>query len=108
MKKVLKKSKYHIVFARLLLLIFIAGQAIVYGHQHTDTFASVNGRHHATQQTVSERCQLCDAMHYNTMELAQAVYFQPVLVSRHLFTIKTYHFLSLSLILASGRAPPLS
>jgi hypothetical protein len=104
----LKRNKYHILCARLLLLIFVAGQAILYGHQHNTNFviSKIQGSKH--RQTVSEKCQLCDAMHFNSATLNHQIHFQAALTSTSLFIPGTYDFISLSLILSAGRSPPLS
>jgi hypothetical protein len=104
-----KKSKQRIFLSWLLLIFFAAGQVIVYSHQHhTSGSAATKASHRSSHQTVSEKCQLCDAMHFNHMALMPQVYAQAGQVSYHLFAVECYGFVSLSLILSPGRAPPVS
>lgn len=107
----MKKSKYHIFYAWLLLIFFVAGQFAVYGHQHKGNKATSHLIRHQTspsQHTVSEKCQLCDAMHHNTMVVNAHYYIAPIVVSHYNYKAVTYTFVSLSLILSTGRAPPIS
>jgi hypothetical protein len=104
----LKKNKYHILCARLLLLIFVAGQAILYGHQHGSNATALKVHPSAHQQTVTEKCQLCDAMHFSRATINHQVYFQPAAAGITLFIPDAYNFVSMSLILSAGRSPPLS
>jgi hypothetical protein len=104
----LKKSKYHIICSWLLLICFITGQAALYAHQHGVNTPVSKSAHQSSRQTVTEKCQLCDAMHFNSMVLNQQVYVKPVVLNSYIFIPGSYNFVSLSLILYSGRAPPLS
>jgi hypothetical protein len=106
----LKRRKYHIIFSRILLICFVAGQYMVYAHQHKvvksighSSFIPKNIR----QQTVSEKCYLCDVMHHNAMVTNVQVYLNPVTVAGHVFKNITYRFTSVRLIPSCGRAPPL-
>ena len=104
-----KKSKQRIFLSWLLLTFFVAGQVIVYSHQHhTSGPAVTKASHQSSRQTISEKCQLCDAMHFNHMALMPQVYAQAEQVSYHLFATGCYDFVSISLILSTGRAPPVS
>jgi hypothetical protein len=106
LKRLLKKDKRHIICTWILLLCFAAGQWAVYAHQHK-AFAGVTKT--ATQRTVvSEKCQLCDAMHHNSMMTHTHTYFAPVLVTGHFYKQGQYDFVSIALILSSGRAPPVA
>jgi hypothetical protein len=102
----LKTHKYHIIFSWILLTCFIAGQYMVYSHQHN----TVKGIHYISKdlpkQTVTEKCQLCDVMHHNTMVKTNLVYFNPVKVIGHVFKSVDYNFTDTQLILSFGRAPP--
>ena len=82
---------------------------MVYAHQHN--LEAVSGKVHITsrfqpQQTVKEKCQLCDVMHHNAMVVATQHYFNPVKVIGHVFKRCEYSFTSIQLILSGGRAPP--
>jgi hypothetical protein len=107
----LKKGKFHIFYAWLLLIFFVAGQVAVYGHHHKLNRATSRLIRHQTsssQQTVTEKCQLCDAMHHNTMVVNGHYYIAPIVVNQYNYKTVTYSFVSISLILSSGRAPPIS
>lgn len=108
----MKNNKRHIIHSWILLLCFIAGQYMVYAHQHKliqglkQTYA-VN-KHPAAHHTISEKCKLCDAMHhYSTVN---STHTAPVLlpVEDIAYLSPVYTFISFSLILAGGRAPPIA
>jgi len=104
----LKTGKYHIFSAWILLVCFIAGQYMVYAHQH---YLNKPGTvYHITskdvKETVKEKCSFCDAMHCNAMVKANGIFFNPDFVSTYTFKPFKYSFKSLSLILSCGRAPP--
>jgi hypothetical protein len=106
----LKTSKYHIICSRILLICFIAGQYMVYAHQHNiinNTGKAYNISKNIPQQTVKEKCYLCDVMHHNIMVITSQVYVNPVMVAGHVFKKAEYSFTSIHLILSGGRAPPL-
>jgi hypothetical protein len=107
----LKGRKYHIIFSRILLVCFIAGQYMVHAHQHNivkNTGKSFAIPKNIPHQTVSEKCYLCDVMHHNAMVTNTQVYLNPVKVVGHVFKNVAYSFTSIQLILSGGRAPPLS
>ena len=109
--QILKRSNCHIICAWILLICFIAGQYVVFTHQHktaTKTFRISQVAKTSAKQTVSEKCQLCDAMHHNSMVLNNSVYFNTTAVAEHVFQSIEYSFTSIQLILSSGRAPPVS
>jgi hypothetical protein len=102
----LKKSKRHIIYTWIVLVCFAAGQVMVSAHQHLVKYNT-----HQTaqnQQTVTEKCQLCDVMHHSSMTIAEHHYFIPLTSSDYFYTPGKYNFVNIALILASGRAPPLS
>jgi hypothetical protein len=107
----LKKRKYHIIVARILLICFVAGQYMVYAHQHTisvntiKVYGTAKGQ---PRQVVTEKCSLCDVMHHNTMVNTAQVYSTPVVISTHFYKVFNYTFTSIQLILSGGRAPPCS
>jgi hypothetical protein len=105
-KAVLEKGRRHIIYTWIVLICFVAGQAMVSAHQHL-----VKSNTHETaqnQQTVSEKCQLCDVMHHNSMTIADNHYSGALVASDYFYTPGIYAFVSVALILSSGRAPPLS
>jgi hypothetical protein len=107
----LKKGKYHIIYTWILLVCFVAGQYMIYAHQH-NVVQIISKTHHFSKnqpkQTVKEKCYLCDVMHHNTMIVTSQVYFNPVKVIGHAFKNFEYNFKSIQLILSCGRAPPSS
>jgi hypothetical protein len=107
----LKRSKYHIICSWILLTCFVAGQFMVYAHQHNGAkgISKTYGiSKNIPEQTIKEKCYLCDAMHHNVMVTATQVYFNAITVARHVFKNVEYSFTSIQLILSSGRAPPAS
>ncbi|MBB6130002.1 hypothetical protein [Mucilaginibacter lappiensis] len=106
-----KKNKLHILYSWLLLICFIAGQYVVYTHQHllaktTGTVYATHDHHQQQQQSVKEKCYLCDAMHYQAAVIDQAFYLIPQIATLHFFKASDYSFVSIALVLAAGRAPP--
>lgn len=105
----MKTRKNHIFFSWILLVCFVAGQYMVYAHQHnyaataSKVYSKVRGCAH---QSVTDKCSLCDVMHHSAMLGAGNTYFCPVVVNHHFFRADTYNFTSIQLILAGGRAPP--
>ena len=84
---------------------------MVYAHQHnvvSNTDKAYNISKNIPQQTVKEKCYLCDVMHHHVMVTTSQVYFNPVVVASHIFKKTEYNFTSIQLILSGGRAPPLS
>jgi hypothetical protein len=82
---------------------------MVYAHQHKliqgekQTY-TVNKQH--PKQILTEKCQLCDAMHHNSMVINSQANFTPVTVANYVYKSPVYNFTSLALILSGGRAPP--
>jgi hypothetical protein len=106
----LKRRKYHIIFSRILLICFVAGQYMVYAHQHNVVKSAAKSSgilKNIPHQTVSEKCYLCDVMHHNAMVTNTQVYLNPVAVAGHVFKNVAYSFTSIQLILSGGRAPPM-
>jgi hypothetical protein len=104
-----KKSIQRIFLSWLLLTIFATGQVIVYSHHHhTHAVPLTNTSDHSSGQTISDICPLCDAMHFNYMELTPQMCAQAAQLSYGHFTARCYDFISISLILSGGRAPPIS
>jgi hypothetical protein len=107
----LKKNRSYILGAWLLLVFFVGGQVILYAHQHrVNQFSGhIPVKHASSQQTVTEKCALCDALHLNTMVAGEHAVVVHLLVASHYdYQVVTYSFTSLSLILSTGRAPPVS
>jgi hypothetical protein len=95
------------IYSRLLLIIFIAGQIVLYGHQHSSNGWRVKA-HSASQQTITEKCQLCDAMHLKHSVLHQQVHVAPVQTATPIYIHFAYDFISLVLVRSAGRSPPVS
>jgi hypothetical protein len=96
----------------MMLICFAAGQYVVYAHTHAVTSTGNKAAYHSPdtqpKQTVTENCQLCDAMHHNAMAIFSSVYFAPVTITNHYYKAVEHHFTNISLILAAGRAPPIA
>jgi hypothetical protein len=101
----LRKTKRIIVYSWLLLFFFIAGQSMVFAHQHykQETNLSLNKFH---IPVLKENCAVCDVMHHNHMFISQQVYFTPAVVVMFNYQDKKSEVTYIQLILASGRAPP--
>jgi hypothetical protein len=106
---ILKSNRKHIIYTWIVMICFIAGQLMVYTHQHIIHSAD-HGTHKAAQdqQTVTEKCQLCDAMHHTSMTVENHQYFIPAIATDHFYKQGKYNFISIALILSAGRSPPLS
>jgi hypothetical protein len=107
----LKNNKYHIIRSWILLLCFVAGQYMVYAHQHTVNTAvnksSYRTRGPQPRETIVENCQLCDAMHHNALAINHLVYFTPVAIADYTYKTFDYVFISIVIIHSGGRSPPL-
>jgi len=95
-------NQYRIFLSWVFLLLFVLGQTVLYAHQHK----SKDFQKRPYRPDITAKCQLCDAMHNSHIVLTDEVFFEPASRSYVFFTDQTYKFLSLSLILSSGRAPP--
>jgi len=89
----------------------MAGQYMVYTHQDLfikgATKTSYNtSDHHQPQQTVKEKCYMCDAMHHQAAIINETFHFSPQVAVLHFFKVCHYNFVSIGLVLAAGRAPP--
>jgi len=104
----LKQRLPHLFLAWLLLVFFVAGQVVIYTHSHQSNRTPGTVQHSTSHQTLSEKCQLCDAMHHNAMVVNVSCNMPPAAVSRYHYKTVTYRFIRLSLILSTGRAPPVS
>jgi hypothetical protein len=81
----------------------------VYAHYHPNRLGRYSfSKHQSTRTTISEKCQLCDAMHHSNISQNTHIYFVPLSTSEHIYKPGQYDFISISLILSSGRAPPVS
>jgi hypothetical protein len=81
---------------------------MVFAHTHLVKTAYSTSKTSPTQQTITEKCQLCDAMHHNTMVITHHHYFTPAIAADHFYKQGQYNFISIALILSAGRSPPLS
>jgi len=107
----LKTRKYHIICSWVLLTCFIAGQYMIYAHQHHLIKGSSKTTSICTKlpgQTVAEKCYLCDVMHHNVMTITVQPYLNPVRVCNHFFTCFEDTFTSIQLNISGGRAPPIA
>lgn len=95
----------------MLLICFAAGQYMVCVHQHnilkkSHTAFESTKSYPRPVNTVQEKCYLCDVMHHNAMTINHQTYFSPVVVCEHVYKAGDYNFVSIALVLAAGRAPP--
>ena len=81
---------------------------MLYGHWHKVNTGVAKEHLQTSQQKVSEKCRICDVMHFNTMAINANHVITPVAASHCNHKAITYTFLSISLVLSSGRAPPVS
>jgi len=95
-------NQYRIFLSWMFLLLFVLGQTVLNTHQHK----SMGLQKRPYRPAIAARCPLCDAMHNSHIVLTDKVFFEPVSRGCVFFTDQTYKFLSLSLVLSSGRAPP--
>lgn len=102
----LKKTKRNIVYAWSLLLLFVAGQYLVFSHTHKQGSMVAVTKDHAP--TFKERCDVCDAMHHTHMLVTQQVYFTPLVAVQCHYIFKPTGVQLIQLVLASGRAPPVA
>lgn len=105
----MKTRKYHIVYSWILLICFVAGQYMVYSHQHN--IDGTTGKNHRlsknlTQQTVKEKCSLCDVMHHTAMVKPGLLMFKPFNVTHSVYISRQYKFANIPLIFSSDRGPP--
>ena len=110
LQQAVKRNKYHIIQTWMLLLCFVAGQFMVYAHNHGDHAAVTKSAYHHTdtqpKQTVTENCQLCDAMHHNTMATGSQAYFAPVVITNYFYKTIRHDLISVKLVRSAGRSPP--
>jgi hypothetical protein len=100
----MKKGTRHIIYTWMMLICFAAGQWAIYAHQHAKV--PVSSSRNLNRTTVTDKCQMCDAMHHNSMLQTSQAYFAPVVVTDHFFKPCHYDFVSIALILSAGRSPP--
>ncbi|MFD2873261.1 hypothetical protein ACFS5N_12325 [Mucilaginibacter ximonensis] len=108
----MKKRRLNIIFAWALLFSFIAGQYVIYTHQHR-IIASITAKakdqnNGTSRSTIQEKCSVCDAMHHINAVIEHYHYFRPNIVTKHFYKSYHYAFVSIALILAAGRAPPVA
>ena len=75
---------------------------------HGDSSHSIAKHQPDTKTTLQEKCYLCDVMHHTAMILDHPSYYHHIVVTDHIFKVGDYNFKSIALILAAGRAPPVS
>jgi hypothetical protein len=103
-----KKNKLPVICSWALLICFIAGQYMVYAHQHQFIKGAVKSVYTSQkqQQIIKERCYLCDAMHHQAAIIDDLFHFAPQVIEIHFYKTCDYDFVSMGLVLAAGRAPP--
>jgi hypothetical protein len=105
-----KKNKANKFYAWLVLICFIAGQYTVYTHQHKIIAGTVSKVHthvkHQDGPIVQEKCSACDTMHHLNAVINPVTYLSLNIVTKHFYKAYNYTFVSIALVLAAGRAPP--
>lgn len=105
----MKKNKNHIRLAWVVLICFIAGQTMVYSHQHLSKLkASVASLVKVPQpvQTVTDTCSICDMMHHTQMAIFSSVAINPLVTICETLYINQHDYKGIALILSAGRSPP--
>jgi len=103
----ISKNRSYIIGAWLLLVFFAGGQVILFAHQHRVSKFEISKSSRPYQQIVTEKCSLCDAMHFNTMVANGHPPVVHLLIASHYdYIAVTRTFISFSLILSTGRGPP--
>lgn len=104
----MKNYTRHITFAWIVLICFVTGQLMAVVHQHvpryTQRIYQISKQY--PQQTVAEKCYVCDMMHQTHMAL-----FSDVPVVPHYIVSDTQYkcqhdYIGIALILSAGRSPP--
>lgn len=106
---ILNKRKAHLILSWLLLLFFVAGQIIVFAHQHhtKSNTLIVHSHNAAKQQVVYEKCNLCDQMYHAPINLVQLLNYSHLVSPVVRLYIPAHHFYKgNSLIHADGLSPP--
>ncbi|RKR81178.1 hypothetical protein BDD43_1322 [Mucilaginibacter gracilis] len=105
----MNRNKNHIRFAWLVLVCFIAGQTMVYSHQHFNRYrsSSVNSvKVPQPAQTVTDSCSICDMMHHTQMAILGTSVLNPVVTICETIYTKQHNYKGIALILSAGRSPP--
>jgi dihydroxyacid dehydratase/phosphogluconate dehydratase len=105
----MNKKKNHIRFAWIVLICFIAGQTMVYSHQHLSRLRSVvshNVKVPQPVQTVTDTCSICDMMHHTHMAIFDAVVSSPIITICETVYTNQHDYKGIALILSAGRSPP--
>jgi len=105
---ILNKRKAHLILSWLLLLFFVAGQIIVFAHQHHAKYADFSiQKSHSHPQIIHEKCNFCDQMHHAPINLVQLSNYSHLVSPVVRLYIPAHHFYKgNSLIHADGLSPP--
>jgi hypothetical protein len=79
---------------------------MVFVHQHKTIKGTTYASAPTGQQTVKEKCDMCDVMHHHVMDTTISSGFFISVSASPLLKVFNYHFTSIQLILSCGRAPP--
>lgn len=92
----------------MLLLCFITGQYIAFFHQHKGNIHafSYQTTKSSSQQTLSEKCSICDQMHHTQMALFSHAMPAVVVTVTETQYDRQHDYKGIALILAAGRGPP--
>lgn len=107
----MSKRKNLIRFAWIILICFIAGQTMVYSHQHYTHAGKISASTLKTPkpvQTVSESCNICDMMHHTHMAIFSSDSINPPVTLCETIYNNQHDYVGIALILSAGRSPPMA
>ena len=105
----MKKQKNHIRLAWIILICFVAGQTVVFSHQHYTHAVKLSAstvKVPQPVQTISETCNLCDMMHHTHMAIFNTAALNPVVTICETLYNNQHDYKGIALILSAGRSPP--
>lgn len=105
----MKRVKNQIRFAWIVLICFVAGQTMVYSHQHYTNASKISAhalKTPAPVQTVSEKCNICDMMHHTHMVIFDTKAVNPPVTVCETLYSNLHDYKGIALILSAGRSPP--
>ncbi|OCX50278.1 hypothetical protein BEL04_23505 [Mucilaginibacter sp. PPCGB 2223] len=106
----MKSYKRHITFAWIVLICFVTGQITAIVHQHVPGYTQrvYHVAKQFPQQTVAEKCYVCDMMHHTPMALFTDLPLIPDYTVSDTQYKCEHDYIGIALILSAGRSPPLA
>jgi hypothetical protein len=105
----MNKRKSRIRFAWVILICFIAGQTMVYSHQHFHYKAALSTstvKNTQSGTTVTDSCSICDMMHHTHMVIFDNATINPPVTLCETIYNNQHDYKGIALILSAGRSPP--